>query len=323
MEEKEIFLLITRYLASHTSDEENKVIEQWIEQSEDNKRTFQAINLIWNKGRVPVSAEETEQALKKVRARLRIGENKKSAVRKLVVWSRQIAAAILVVGIACFIYYQRHRIVYLTKTTTSTIDSVRLSDGSVIYLSLHSKLRYPEHITGKQRQVFLEAGEAFFKIARDTTRPFSVEINDSKVTVLGTSFNIRNMPQDVELSVNTGKVLFELLNDDNSKTLLTHGMAVAYNRVTHAVRHFSSVNMNNTFWMNKELNFENASLTEVFKSLENAYNVKFVVPDSIRTFNKFNAEFKNTSLENVLKVLRKVYPVDINRQGDEIIIRNK
>ena len=40
-----------------------------------------------------------------------------------------------------------------------------------------------------ERKVFLR-GEAYFQVAKDTTKPFRVVVNDMMVEALGTGFNI-------------------------------------------------------------------------------------------------------------------------------------
>lgn len=65
-----------------------------------------------------------------------------------------------------------------------------LPDGSRVWLNSESELRFPLQFTAKQRKVFL-TGEAYFEVAKDAEHPFIVEVNDSKIEVLGTGFNVR------------------------------------------------------------------------------------------------------------------------------------
>lgn len=325
MEEEKIELLIVSYLSAQISSEEQKALLEWIAESEEHQQEFERIKAIWTAGKYPASARETADALKRTKAKMGIVEEEVAyadRVRPLMRWLRA-ASAILVLGVAGYLYYgQANKEVYLTKTTAGHIDSVYLTDGSKIFLSANSELSYPEEIKGKTRQVSLIRGEAFFKIAKDPSRPFTVQINRSKVTVLGTSFNIRNISESVKLSVNTGKVSFESLPGEE-KLILLAGMGVNFNAEARTVTRFSTLNQNNTFWMNKELKFINASLTEVFESLENCYGVDFIVKDSIRSLHKFNAEFKDNSLEDVIEVLKETYPINLKPKNQQIIVTNK
>src|SRR5690606_21045032 len=65
---------------------------------------------------------------------------------------------------------------------------VTLSDGTKIYLNAESEIRYASEFSDSLRLVSLK-GEAFFEVEKEG-RPFVVEIEQTRVRVLGTSFNI-------------------------------------------------------------------------------------------------------------------------------------
>src|SRR5690606_2263632 len=65
---------------------------------------------------------------------------------------------------------------------------VTLSDGTRIYLNAESEINYASIFSDSLRLVTLK-GEAFFEVAHDE-RPFVVEIDQTRVRVLGTSFNV-------------------------------------------------------------------------------------------------------------------------------------
>lgn len=74
-------------------------------------------------------------------------------------------------------------------TSTAEIRALRLDDGSIVRLGPASAIDVAFAPT--ERRVRLLKGEAFFEIARDTSRPFTVESDDVRTTVLGTSFEVR------------------------------------------------------------------------------------------------------------------------------------
>lgn len=78
---------------------------------------------------------------------------------------------------------------------------VALSDGTIVWLNASSSLKYPALFTGNSRLVEV-TGEAYFEVAENKKKPFTVKINDrTEVTVLGTHFNINAYPD--EASINT------------------------------------------------------------------------------------------------------------------------
>jgi transmembrane sensor len=90
---------------------------------------------------------------------------------------------------------------------SANVKSIILADGSKVFLEPFSSLKYPTTFTRKQREVFLQ-GEAFFDIAKDTTKPFVIYANETITKVLGTSFTIKAFEGEktVEVEVKTGTV---------------------------------------------------------------------------------------------------------------------
>lgn len=81
---------------------------------------------------------------------------------------------------------------------------VTLPDGSQVALNIGSRLevRYEP----RRRVLTLAQGEAFFRVAPDPQRPFSVDAGHSRVTVVGTAFNLRAAPATLVLQVQQGQV---------------------------------------------------------------------------------------------------------------------
>jgi transmembrane sensor len=66
---------------------------------------------------------------------------------------------------------------------------VTLSDGTVVFLNAGSALKYPAVFGKSAREVYL-TGEAYFEVAKDKARPFTVTTPEQQLRVLGTHFNI-------------------------------------------------------------------------------------------------------------------------------------
>jgi len=82
-----------------------------------------------------------------------------------------------------------------------------LDDGTKVTLSAKSDMEvtYYRH----QRHVLLKEGEAIFEVTKDPERPFVVETDTAKVTVLGTRFAVNRLQQVVRVSVDHGRVKVE------------------------------------------------------------------------------------------------------------------
>lgn len=89
-------------------------------------------------------------------------------------------------------------------TSTAEVRPVRLDDGSVVLLGPDSAIAVSHG--NATRDLRLLKGEAFFEVAPDPRRPFSVLTQGVKTTVLGTSFNVRLARDGAEVAVRTGIV---------------------------------------------------------------------------------------------------------------------
>jgi len=99
-------------------------------------------------------------------------------------------------------------------TTLATV----LEDGSVVYLSEQTSLRYPEQFAGDKREVALQ-GDAFFEIKKQAERPFFIDTDLARVEVTGTSFKIKsNAAIPFLLSVREGEVRVTRKNSHQTLT---------------------------------------------------------------------------------------------------------
>jgi transmembrane sensor len=91
------------------------------------------------------------------------------------------------------------------RTQLGEMRVIPLSDGSVVFLNTNSemKVRY----TQSQRYIELVRGEALFDVAKNKQRPFIVQSSGTQVRAVGTSFNVKALPdQPVQVLVREGIV---------------------------------------------------------------------------------------------------------------------
>ena len=93
--------------------------------------------------------------------------------------------------------------------------SLKLADGSIVWLNSESTLKFPVQFTPTCREVYLE-GEAFFEIEKNEHAPFIVHSGDKTVTVLGTRFNVSAYPEDPSWQVTLvqGKVAIQIADHE-------------------------------------------------------------------------------------------------------------
>jgi len=113
-----------------------------------------------------------------------------------------IAASILLATAAFATYILMSSGVYATAVGEQR--SLALSDGSTVELNSLSRIRirYGEH----DRTVDLLQGQALFHVAKDTTRPFIVDIGQTRVRAVGTQFDVYRKTDGTIVTVVEGRV---------------------------------------------------------------------------------------------------------------------
>jgi transmembrane sensor len=106
-------------------------------------------------------------------------------------------------------------VVTVVETASGENRDVPLSDGSVVSAGAQSVLWAT--LTRDSREVTLERGEAFFRVAKDPARPFIVKVGATTVAAVGTAFNVRRAGGRVVVGVAEGIVkVDEHVADDQS-----------------------------------------------------------------------------------------------------------
>ena len=197
--------------------------------------------------------------------------------------------------------------------------TVTLSDGSVIKLNADSKFRFPKSFSSETRKVFLE-GEAFFDIAKDSTRPFIITTQNLSIEVLGTSFNVKNYnDNNAKIAVATGKVKVYTKSLNNTLTLLPSEMAV-FDKNSQILTK-TDFNPDEVFsWKNGVMYFNNNSVHEIFEELERWYGVEFRVSKGVNLNRKYTGRFTNESLNNVLEAIKFSTNFKYKIENEEVII---
>jgi len=134
------------------------------------------------------------------------GENERTATGTIGSLRWKIAAAIAALAVATLLslavgtaWYERS-----IETDLGEWKIVNLADGSELQLGPNTRLTLD--IGDKQRLVALVRGEAYFKVAKDASRPFRVQANAYAVQAVGTEFAVSSRKDEVIVTVREGEV---------------------------------------------------------------------------------------------------------------------
>lgn len=201
------------------------------------------------------------------------------------------------------------------------ISEITLPDGSTVWLSAASSLKYPEKFSETDRTIELN-GEAFFEVIRDTERPFVVNAGPLTTYVLGTTFNIKAYSEDsdIEVTLATGKVEVAVEGEEQ-KRVLEPNQKVRYEReVGLGETELADASLARA-WTQRELVFIRESFGTIAKTFERWYGVDFVFEDEELKEETFVYHFKELMLQNSMNVLNELAEFDYEIEDERVVIR--
>lgn len=190
------------------------------------------------------------------------------------------------------------------RTGVGQRTTVTLSDGSVVTLDTDTVLRTSD--AGRERRMYLDRGRAFFRVAKDPSRPFIVAAAGRTVTALGTAFDVRVGPREFEVTLVEGKVRVEqpraLLRPSQAADLKAGYQIEATSTREWVVRPTDVVR--DTGWVQGRLTFVDQPLSEVAAEMNRYSDKKIVLEDSEVGRQPVVAVLKPGDLDSFVKMVR-------------------
>jgi len=346
MSQYEFDEILQKYLEGKCSPAEEEIVLEWY-------KTF-----IGESG-ISLSAAEKRSLEKRIWSKIALDEPGLKGQRPGIVrmigrsWFRAAAAACLLLllgggywyfnrsaksGVQAFNKISIPEGYKVISNQDSIVQSVQLTDGSEVELQPNSTLYYPEKFTGKTRNVYL-AGNAFFRIAHDTSKHFMVHTDEGLLAeVLGTSFYVLHDKSNdkVEVIVVTGKVSVyeEKIKDAaklmalEGKIILTPNQKVTYQSlnskfVTSLVEEPKPLEQATDAQPLQSFVFEETPLSEALTALEKAYGITIETENEQLRNCHVTGDLRKQKLYDKLDVLCKSTQSSYEIRGTVIYIRGK
>lgn len=215
-------------------------------------------------------------------------------------------------------YRWEHMAQFALDTTTAPGESrvIALPDGSRVALNRDSslKVRYYPH----RRDVALERGEAFFEVAADAGKPFTVTSGHSEMRVVGTAFNVRVAPTRLVVKVLEGLVEVRADRTAQPGQVLVLGpeSGVAIDKVTDV--HYSVIANAEAIgdWRTGQIQFSRVPLAEVADELARylGHSVTLASPQLEALL--VSGVLSTETPERFLQALPERMAVQVAQQGD-------
>lgn len=274
-----------------------------------------------------------------------LNEQPKSLLARRRAWVGAVAAGVLLAVAITFIddfaatdRFDAVEDVSRYVTRVGEQKAFELEDGSVINLNTSSEVLVSFSEAG--RQLFLNRGEAYFEVAKDPVRPFTVEIGDHAVTAIGTAFNIRKEKKAFSLGVVEGVVVLhgdhekvdvsaKVLPETEKGTIGLHassqyrieaGWVAEFDGQERLSGRFSDDVSRIQQWRSGLLSFEGEPLYIMVKEL-NRYSAKKILIEDMSIMDlKIYAVVKVDRIHSALNGLERSHSIKIENHLDRIVI---
>ncbi|TWV99819.1 FecR family protein [Chitinophaga pinensis] len=192
-----------------------------------------------------------------------------------------------------------------------------LSDGTKVWLNADTRLRYPSRFPQDARLVTVE-GEAYFEVATDAARPFTVQSNHASIKVLGTAFNINTYENNIAATLVQGKIVVHHKGDS---TYLKPGQQLLSKAPYDNTKVRNVDTEIYTAWKDGELVFAETTLEDICRRLERIYNYKIILPEGEIRERKIEANLPQyKEISTITELLEKMTAIHFNVNQKERII---
>ena len=228
--------LIIRVLSGTASTFEEERLKRWRSEASENEAHYLETSRVWD---LTAPEEVAGPAAPPADAVLRIADSRPSGtpatrrksplrssttkksirLQRKLQWGLALAASMVAVTVGLRMMGESSGTAPVASYATGIGESrtVTLADGSFVRLAPESRLR--DWSTEASRRVAL-SGRAFFAVAHDADRPFTVETDAGAVTVLGTRFELSQSQEALRAVVVEGRVS---VSNDHGAVEVTRG----------------------------------------------------------------------------------------------------
>ena len=197
-----------------------------------------------------------------------------------------------------------------------------LSDGSIVKLNWNTDITVK--MSKKQRLISLIQGEANFKVAKDTLRPFIVSVENVQVQAIGTEFTVQKMADNyANIAVSEGTVNVSTLSVDQAqapqkKTLTANQIISAKNNNLGVINNRSLEEIN--AWRNGMIIFDKRPLHEALQEVSRYTSYDIKIKHNANLDQEVTATFFVASADDALQSLIQIFDLHTVKRENTLAI---
>jgi transmembrane sensor len=315
--------LIGKVLAAEATPQEQIQLQNWIRESETNKKYFNQIKTIFDRAASNQVQLQFDADAAWGRVKEKLHKEKEGKSRPLFNSGMflRIAAGVVLVSVVGFFAYQQLNTptqTFVAVATTSTVQDT-LPDGSAAFLNKRSTISYEYNPKEKIRKVKLQ-GESFFEVKHEEEKPFIIEAEEVLVRDIGTAFNVKAYPNSdtVEVIVESGEV--QIYTEKNPGLYLMAGETGIYSK---RLREFSKIikaDTNALAYKTGIFSFNNTDLKSLITKINEIYDAHITLASGKLENCRITVSFNNDKLETIVEVIAETLNLTVTRNEKEILL---
>jgi transmembrane sensor len=253
--------------------------ERWLDQSPNHREAWERLHIAWQAfgATAPVFEDTWKDAPREADIPRSYRPRRSGVMRRVGFFGAAAVAMLCLVMVAGPSLILRLEADHITATAESRI--VTLEDGSVVHLAGASAIA--TDFKKGRRAVRLLAGEAFFEVTPDKSRPFTVDANGVEVTVLGTKFDVQTGGKITTVALAEGSVKATVESAAQGDTeVLAPGDLLTANRATGEISRTTIAVSDIATWRSGQIFVVNASIGSVVEQIRRYHPAWLSLPDS-------------------------------------------
>ncbi|MGM9787852.1 MAG: FecR family protein [Candidatus Cryptobacteroides sp.] len=299
-----------------------KEIEAWLKESPEHKEQYFRLKELWAHKLAEECAqpESMEGVVSRIHSKIRSDRSRRQYRRSsALAWS--FAACMLIFMVVSALMGRRvDRSDIILANNTEAVSLYSLPDGSRAFLRKGASLSYDKTFNSKDRRVSLK-GEAYFDVKRDENLPFVVQTPQTRVKVLGTSFNVKSA-EETEVILEKGKVALCDAKNRQIAELLPGNMAVVGK--DGSVSLCSVQPSEYTKWRYNYKVYDSCSFDDFVSMAEDRFDVRFIYDPSKFQNTYFRlAVSESDTLEDILSMMEYIAHIEYEKRGRNIYVNSK
>lgn len=299
----------SRLGAPQVSSDDIRHFFEW-RRDPDNARAYERIEALWSSSRRLADDPEIAALTAKTLGHAAPPTRARAVVSGLWKPLAGLACVLVVAGIAG-VWALNRPLTY--STTVGELRTVQLEDGSRVVLDTDSRIRV--RLGRDHRTILLDSGQALFVVATDKARPFTVQAGDTRVTALGTRFDVRRLEGGARVTLVEGQVAVTAVHDGRGEDWrLAPGQQVVTAAARPAV---ASVDANRaTSWTTGRLIFEGTPIREAVAEV-NRYSTRRIELRASAIANiPVSGAFDTGDVDGFAAALTDLYGITVRRTDD-------